>query len=300
MLVQNRPRNLSAIMVYENDFRDSRIVENRFASRESALTTYEGMSLFTKRRMGRLRRLKEAERMRKNVIHHKLLAAERSIVAGYEAYSEIKELAFVRSFQASTDAMPFVQIPGGFRVPKSWFKDPRAATDFGESGRGIGIREVAYLVHRILEESEGVSLQALDYDSLCDTIDEFSAQVGSPTVLFVPLTFNLAVHNWIGQKHKQRVLKWANGKTILVTKSGLEIPIHWLTSSDPDSHIIICKKKAHGEWIVKPGKTTQNLTIWTSTKDKEDINILAKSVVAYKTLNKSAAWRLVLPHGAAG
>lgn len=296
ILVQHRPANLSAIMIYERDFRDARIVENRFARRESALTTYEGMSLFTKKRIGQLRRLKEAERMRKKVIHSKVIAAEKSVVEGYEAYSEIKRLAFVRPFNATIDRMPFVQIHGGFQVPKSWFKDPRLASNFGESGQAIGIREVAYLVRRILEECDEVQVQAVSYDSLSDAIDKFSSQHGTPNLIFVPLTLHLVVYNWIPQNPQKRVLKFENGIPILVTNSGVEIPIHWLTSSDPDGHIIIYKK-THGEWIVKPGKTTKELTVWASTKNKEDIKIFAKTVAAYKTLHKNAAWRVIIRPG---
>src|SRR5206468_2303016 len=110
--------------------------------------------------------------------------------------------------------------------------------------------------------------------------------------LFVPLSLSPALHNWIPENPKRRVLKWENYKQILLTKSGLEIPIHWLTSNDPDSDVVIYKKKTHGEWIVKPGTTTQELTVQSSTKANDNIMVVVKTVVGYKTLNKKAAWRV--------
>ena len=87
-------------------------------------------------------------------------------------------------------------------------------------------------------------------------------------------------------------MKWEKGKTILLSKNGPEIPLVWLTIDHPSSHMIIYKKKVHGEWIVKPGNATKDLSLETSTKGKQTARLIVKTVVAYNTLNKNAAWRI--------
>jgi hypothetical protein len=293
VLLQNRPPNLSAIMIYENDFRNARIVANRFARKESRLSAYEGMSLFTKKRITQLRRLKQSTRIRAKIIPSKLAAVGPSIIAGYKRYSLIADIASTRTFDTSSDAnVPFFEVQRSFKAPKAWLRDPQFSPDFGETGRMVGIVEIAYLVKRLLEDSEHVSLQDLNYDTLCDTINKFSSQVGPPTMLFVPLTLHLPIHNWIGLNPNRRIMKWKDGQTILLLESGLEIPIHWLTNTDPHSHIIIYKKKDHGQWIVRPGNASRELTVQIVTRSKEDLKVIVKTVVAYVTLNKNAAWCL--------
>jgi hypothetical protein len=289
---ERRPPSLSSVLIYEDDFQEARMIENRFAKRQSRLTVYEGMCLFNRKRIAQIRKMKQSLQIRKRIIPSKLVLTRESIATGYQTYSEIAQLATRRKFDSSIDSgLRFVQIPELFRVPKAWFRDPQFSAGFADSGHAVAVGEIAYLVKSVRDCCEHMLLGEFTYDSLSAALDRFSTTVGSPTVLFVPISLHTRLLSWLNPGPKRRLFKFERGKTFLISKNGLETPIFWLTSSHPNTNAIIYSK-VHGEWVVKQGSVTDELTIQIQTNSPDTVKVLVKTVVAYNIQDKRGAWCL--------
>ena len=291
----SRSPKLSAVMFFENKFKNAWIVGNRFAGPKSRLTTPEYCDLFGKHRIREIERVRISLSLKKKIIPEKVLLCASSIKRGYETTSKIKIVCVRREYDELKDShRRFVQCPRYIVVPKNVLRDPSSHPDFSETGRTIAFIEEDYLITEILENSETRPKLSMGYDLLCDEIDSFRAKVGEPSTLFLPLELYSEVHRWVDVKRRRSCFTYVDGQMRLVLKHGAEIPIHWLKKRVPDDHVIIYRKQSHGEWIFKPGNLTDTLTfeLRRNQKDKAKVNLLAKTVASYDAFDTKGAWKL--------
>jgi hypothetical protein len=291
----SRSPDLSGVMFFENKFRNAWIVGNRFAGPKSRLTTPEYCDLFGKHRIREISRVKASLRIRKKLIPEKILLLASSIRRGYESTTKIKTICAWRRHDALKDShLRFVHCHVYIAFPGSVLRDPSSHPDFSEIGRSIATGEENYLITRILEESETRPKLEVSYESLCDEIDSFRKEVGQPSALFLPLGLYSEVHRWIDVKRRRSCLMYVDGQVRLVLRDNTEIAIYWLRKDVPDDHVIIYRRRSHGEWVFKPGKLTDTLTfeLRRNRKNKAKVNLLAETVASYNITNPRSAWKL--------
>jgi len=291
ILSSRRPRDLSAIMIYENDIRQARIVGNRFASPESRLSKHEEQ-LLARRVIVQSRREREATRARKRIIPSKLNEMKQSLAAGYESFSRLSKLVKIVT-ATSNSSQSLKQIGIKLSLDKEQFKDPTTALDFSDFGRVIAEREANYLVNSIIRSAyDGGAWSVSSWKMLSDVVQRFGSTTSAATGLFVPFRVYSQILEWPREHHRHLVFQGT--EPIFITPKGTRVPIHILNGHQPNDSFIIYSK-AHGEWSVKPGNISDRLSINVVTKEK--IELAAYTEAEYRVSNSRAALRFSIASG---
>lgn len=293
----SRCADLSAVMFFENRFRNAWIVGNRFSGARSRLSESEYSDLFGRRRIHGIRRVKIDLRIRKKIDPTKVALCAQDIADEYERTSEIKSICRWRRFDDRDSHRKFVQCAVRVLLPKDHFRNPSVHPNLPGVGHAVAMNEERYLLKTILDNSDMRPRIPFTHDSLAGQINDFRVRVGEPSAILMPLDHYVELHQWRDPQGQKPWFRYVDRQMLLVLEDGLEIPIYWFNGQQLlRRQIVIYRKQTHGEWVFKPGNLRDLLTfeLKRNHKDKTKDNLLAKTIASYIVRDPSGAWRIAI------
>jgi hypothetical protein len=288
-----KPKSLSAIMLFENEFANARVIFNKFAQGGSVLTSGEANLLIGPPAVPLSPFMEFAT---DTLDQARIDSCLKALVATYNGQSVAREICNVQSFVEEKHAhLKFVQVPIRTRVSKSWFIDPTIIVDpvFAEFGSAIAEGELRYILSRIQQNAERREVSAMTYAEIAPEIVDFHNRGGNPSAILLPLELYVSAHSWRRDNETPAIRYW-NGKckmTIdLPASSALEIPAYFLRKETEIRGVIIYDG-GHGTIVYKKPSSLEFLSaeLYPSTEDNTKLELLAKSVLTYQVNNKALA-----------
>lgn len=206
-----KPKSLSAIMLFENEFANARVIFNKFAQGGSVLTTGEVNLLIGPPAVPLSPFMELATETFDQAKTDRCLKA---LVATYNGQSVTREICNVQSFVQENHAhLKFVQVPIRTRVSKSWFIDPTIIVDpvFAEFGSAIAEGELRYNLSQIQQSAERRKVSALTYAEIVHEIVDFHSRGGNPAAILLPLELYVSAHSW-RRDNETPAIRYENGR----------------------------------------------------------------------------------------
>ena len=221
----------------------------------------------------------------------KVAKCREDIIKSYKGSSEIPEVVQVKEFNEERDKeLEFIQIykrPPKSCLIKSSFVD--CSKRWSELGRSAAVREINYLIKRILEDEriERVRLRARGHEEI---FNEIKSVVGSlkeqnykPSVVFIPL----------------EILTEFVKKGLLRIDEDTELKVISSSKLTPFEDIIIIDKAA-GIWTFKTDEETGErliIEIREYDADKSKVNLLVRTAVNFRIVDTEAIKILKIEQG---
>jgi hypothetical protein len=287
-----KPKDLSAIMLFENSFANAQVIFNKHANGSSVLTSGEVNLLISPQAVSLSPFLEFATETLDQARIDRCLQA---LVETYNGMSVVREFCNVQPFSKEAHAhLSFIQVPIRTRVPKSWFIDPTVISDhiFADFGSAIAEGETRFIVRQIEHSAKAKTVSAYNLEEITLAVNEFHRNGGNTTVILLPLDVFVCAHSWLRTDQTPVLRSW-NGKfkmAIDLPSSTIEIPVYFLRKETEISGVIIYDKR-QGTIIYKKPTDSKflNAQLSTSAEDKTQLELLTKSVLSYDVKNKALA-----------
>ena len=288
-----KPKSISAIMLFENDFANARVIFNKHAQGGSILTSGEVNLLISPQTVSLSPFMEFATETLDQARIDRCLEA---LVKTYDGQSVMREICNVQPFAQEDHArLKFVQGGKRTRVPKSWFIDPAVSSDhiFAEFGSSIAEGEARFTLHQIQQTAEERRVSALTFEEIEHAIIDFHYSGGSTSAILLPLELYVPAHSW-RRKNGTPAVRHDNGRTKMTidlsASAPLEIPAYFFRKETEISGIIIYDR-GHGTIVYKKPSTSEFLSVQleSSTEDNTKLELLAKSILTYQVKNKTLA-----------
>jgi hypothetical protein len=288
-----KPTNLSAIMLFENQFSNARFIFNKYAQKASALTSGEVNLLIGPQAVSLSPFMEFAT---ETLDQAKIDRCLKAVVETYNGQSKSREICDIKSFEQENDRyLRFVQIPIKTRVSKSWFIDPAIGVDhiFAEFGSAIAEGELRYTLQQIQQSAEERRVSGFTAEAIGQAITDFHNEKGTCSAILLPLGLYVTAHSWM-RENGTPVVRYENGRVKMTidlhASAALEIPTYFFRKETEIRGLIIYNR-GHGTIVYKKPNATEFLSaqLYPSLEDNTSLEFLAKSVLSYQVKNKALA-----------